>query len=90
MNGVEVEASVADALADALPRSEIAVANVALDVVEQLAPRLETRLFVTSGYLDRDEPRLDGWEHTDRLTADGWAADLFQRVDWRAACLSCA
>lgn len=80
VNGVEVDASVADALADALPRSEIAVANVALDVVEQLAPRLETRLFVTSGYLDRDEPQLGGWEKVDRRTADGWAADLFRRL----------
>ena len=58
-NGVEIEAHVADALADTLPRTEIAVANVALDVVERLAPRLDARLFVTSGYLDRDEPRLD-------------------------------
>jgi ribosomal protein L11 methyltransferase len=79
VNGVEVEAYVADALSDELPRTEIAVANVALDVVEQLAPRLDAQLFIASGYLDRDEPRLDGWEHIDRRTADGWAADLFRR-----------
>jgi ribosomal protein L11 methyltransferase len=80
VNGVEVETYVADALSsDELPRTEIAVANVALDVVEQLAPRLESKLFTASGYLDRDEPRLDGWEHIDRRTAEGWAADLFRR-----------
>ena len=63
-----------------LPRTEIAVANVALDVVERLAPRLSARLFVTSGYLDRDEPALAGWEHADRRVADGWAADLFRAI----------
>jgi len=88
VNGVEIAAHVADALADALPRTEIAVANVALDVVERLAPRLDTTTFVTSGYLDRDEPALPGWERADRRTADGWAADLFQRIDWRSARLS--
>jgi len=77
-NGVDVTASVVDALTDALPRTEIAVANVALDVVERLAPRLDAQLFVASGYLDRDEPHLPGWEHADRRIADGWAADLFR------------
>jgi ribosomal protein L11 methylase PrmA len=52
-------------------------ANVALDVVERLAPRLAAQLFVASGYLDRDMPDLAGWEHADRRVADGWAADLF-------------
>lgn len=79
-NGVEVEAYVADALSDALPRTEIAVANVALDVVEQLAPRLDAQLFLASGYLDEDEPQLDGWEKVDRRAADGWAADLFRHL----------
>lgn len=79
-NGVDVTAFVADALADELPRTEIAVANVALDVVERLAPRLDAATFVTSGYLERDEPALAGWEQVDRRTADGWAADLFRRL----------
>ena len=79
-NGVAVDARVADALADPLPAAEIAVANVTLAVVEQLAPRLDVRLFVASGYLERDEPVLDGWERRDRRTADGWAADLFERA----------
>jgi len=78
-NGVDVTTFVADALADELPRTEIAVANVALDVVERLAPRLDAGIFVTSGYLDRDEPDLAGWVQIDRRTADGWAADVFRR-----------
>jgi ribosomal protein L11 methyltransferase len=79
-NGVEVTAHIADALIDELPRADAAVANVALDVVERLASRLDTRVFVASGYLDVDEPRLDGWERVDRRAADGWAADLFRTI----------
>ena len=78
-NGVELAAFVADALADELPRTEVAVANVALDVVERLAQRIDARLFVASGYLDRDEPDLPGWQQFGRRTTDGWAADLFRR-----------
>jgi ribosomal protein L11 methyltransferase len=88
VNGVVVEAYVADALTDALPRTEVAVANVALDVVEALAPRVGARFFVTSGYLDRDEPELAGWDRVERRTADGWAADLFERIDRRSARIS--
>lgn len=79
-NGVEIEARRADALADALPEAEAAVANIALDVVERLLPRLPARLAVTSGYLERDEPRAPGWRRVDRRAADGWAADLLRRV----------
>jgi len=78
-NGVEVEARLADALADPIPAAAVAVANVTLAVVERLAPRLESGLFVASGYLDRDEPRLDGWLRRDRRSSDGWAADIFER-----------
>jgi ribosomal protein L11 methyltransferase len=87
-NGVDITTYVANGLADELPVTDVAVANVALDVVEALAPRVGARLFVTSGYLDRDEPHLKGWERVGRRTADGWAADLFQRVDRRSARLS--
>ena len=78
VNGVDVTARVADGLADDLPPADVAVANVALDVVERLAPRLAAQLFIASGYLDRDTPDLAGWEHADRRVADGWAADLFR------------
>jgi ribosomal protein L11 methyltransferase len=78
-NGVEVQARRLDALADAVPHTDVALANVALDVVERLLPRLACRQVVTSGYLDRDRPSVQGWEHTGRREADGWAADVFYR-----------
>ena len=78
-NGVSVEARLADALTDELPHVDVALANVALDVVEQLLQRLPAERAVTSGYLDRDRPNVEGWTHVDRATADGWAADVFAR-----------
>jgi ribosomal protein L11 methyltransferase len=79
-NGVEVAVERRDALADALPAVDVVLANVTLDVVEQLAGRLDARFLVASGYLARDEPELGGWEQVDRRTAGGWAADLFRRL----------
>ena len=79
LNGVEIEARVADALTERGPRTEVAVANIALDVVERLASRLDARLLVTSGYLEGDEPSVTDWEKVGRHTAEGWAADLFRR-----------
>jgi ribosomal protein L11 methyltransferase len=76
VNGVEVAAHVADALQDELPPAEVAVANVALELVERLLPRLLCRAVVTSGYLDRDRPQAPGWTTVDRRERDGWAADL--------------
>ncbi len=78
-NGVEVAARLADALADPLPETDVAVANVALDVVERLLGRLPARRAVTSGYLERDEPHAEGWRRLDRRIADGWAADRLER-----------
>ena len=60
-NGVELTAYRADALVDDLPRADLVIANVALDVVEALLPRLDARLAITSGYLERDEPHAAGW-----------------------------
>jgi ribosomal protein L11 methyltransferase len=76
VNGVEVQAHRADALKDELPATGVVLANVALDVVERILPRLHAPLVVTSGYLGRDRPSVDGWQHVDRREADGWAADL--------------
>jgi ribosomal protein L11 methyltransferase len=78
-NGVTVDARRVDGLAEELPEADVAVANIALDVVERLLPRLPARVAVTSGYLERDEPRADGWQRLARRTADGWAADLLER-----------
>jgi ribosomal protein L11 methyltransferase len=75
-NGVAVEARVADVLAEELPTTDVAVANVSLAVVEAVAQRLTAEWLVTSGYLVSDRPRLDGYEHRERVELDGWAADL--------------
>ena len=40
---------------------------------------LRSELFVTSGYLETDEPELPGWRLEARRTLDGWAAALFGR-----------
>jgi ribosomal protein L11 methyltransferase len=75
-NGVAVDARLADALTDELPSVDVAVANIALDVVERVLPRLDARHAVTSGYLAGDRPAAPGWVTVDRREADGWAADL--------------
>jgi ribosomal protein L11 methyltransferase len=80
LNGATVTAFRADGLADALPTTDVAVANVSLDVVERLLPRLAASRAVTSGYLERDEPHVEGWRHISRRERDGWAADLLERA----------
>jgi len=77
-NGVSVEARRADALSEELPATDVVLANVQLELVERLLPRLAAALAVTSGYLDRDRPEVDGWEPVDRREVDGWAADLLR------------
>jgi ribosomal protein L11 methyltransferase len=79
VNGVALEARREDALAGELRPVDVVLANVALDVVESLLRRLPARHVVTSGYLERDRPVAEGWRHVARATADGWAADVFER-----------
>ena len=59
--------------------SELAVMNIALDVVERMLPGLPVERAITSGYLERDHPRANGWAPVDRRETDGWAADLLER-----------
>ena len=61
-----------------LPPSELAVMNIALDVVERMLPTLPVERAITSGYLERDEPRVDDWHRLERRVRDGWAADLLE------------
>lgn len=70
----EVEVNVVDALVPA----ELAVMNIALEVVEGMLPKLPVGRAITSGYLDRDAPRVDGWRPVERRARDGWAADLLE------------
>ena len=51
-----------------------------LDVVERLLPELPVERAITSGYLARDEPRVEGWHQLKRRVRDGWAADLLRRT----------
>jgi len=76
VNRAEVDVRQADVLADPLPETNVAVANIELAAVEALGPRVRSRRLVTSGYLEADVPSLPGWEHVRRAVADGWAADL--------------
>ena len=71
-NGVAV-----DVVTEPSP-SDLAVMNIALDVVEGMLPELPVGRAITSGYLERDEPRVDGWQVVKRRTLDGWAADLLE------------
>jgi hypothetical protein len=48
-------------------------------VVERLLPLLAAPRLIGSGYLERDEPKAVAWRRLDRRSADGWAADLFER-----------
>jgi ribosomal protein L11 methyltransferase len=77
-NGVRIVARALDALADPLPPADVVVANIALDVVNALAPRLQCERLVLSGYLEADRPALPGHHHLRRGTAAGWAADLYR------------
>jgi ribosomal protein L11 methyltransferase len=76
-NGVEVEAEQTDAAGAELAAADVTVANISLEGVLALRPR--SPLLVTSGYLVPDRPEPDGYAHTLRLAADGWAADVYRR-----------
>lgn len=78
-NGVDLTVERADAMSDPLPESDVAVANVTLEAVEALGPRIEARHLITSGYLVADEPRLTDFHRLERRTGDRFAADLFAR-----------
>ena len=72
VNGVDV-----DILGELRP-AELAVMNIALDVVEAMLPTLPVERAITSGYLERDAPGVDGWHGLERRVRDGWAADLLE------------
>ena len=78
-NGVSIEVREADAFAGPLPAADSVVANLTLALVEGLAQRLSSPRLIASGYLESDEPDLPGFRPRERLTVDGWAADVFER-----------
>jgi ribosomal protein L11 methyltransferase len=80
-NDVDVEATLADVLADELPQSDVAVANITRPTLEALAPRLRSRWLVSSGYLPTDGSALTAFDHVRRITRDSWAADLYEAAE---------
>ena len=79
-NEVDIDVRRADVLNDSLPAADVAVSNIRLAEVERVGARLESRSFVTSGYLASERPLMPRWEQAARLEAQGWAADLFTRA----------
>jgi ribosomal protein L11 methyltransferase len=77
-NGVLVEARRADVLVEDIPPTELMLANITRQALEQLAPRLDCSRLISSGYLPTDEQELASFRHVRRLTRDGWAADLYE------------
>jgi ribosomal protein L11 methyltransferase len=71
-NGADVD------VLDELRPAELAVMNIALDVVGGLLPKVPVQRAIVSGYLERDEPRVAGWQRVERRVRDGWAADLLE------------
>lgn len=86
IDAVSLEATAANArengvsldVLDELRPAALAVMNIALDVVETMLARLPVERTITSGYLERDEPRVEGWHRLERRVRDGWAADLLE------------
>ena len=75
-NGVDVAASVVGAL----PRADLAVANISFAVETAVLPRLDVRRAIVSGYLEQDELLVEGWRLVERRLLDGWAAESFERA----------
>jgi ribosomal protein L11 methyltransferase len=78
-NGVDLDVKHADGTSDPLPETDAAAANVTLETVEALGPRIETTYLIASGYLVADEPHLPRFRRTKRLSGERFAADLFVR-----------
>ncbi len=76
-NDVTLDLRLLEALEDALPPTDLAVANISATVIETLAPRLGAARLVTSGYLAAEAPQVDRYRLVERRELDGWAADLW-------------
>ena len=76
-NGVGLDILRVDAVRDPLPEADVAVVNIALEVVDRIAVRSST--LVTSGYFTDAAPSPPGFVHAGRRTDDRWAADLWRR-----------
>jgi ribosomal protein L11 methyltransferase len=79
-NAVRLEVRLADALADPLPVADAALANLTRADAEALALRLTAPRLIASGYLESDAVAPSGFQRRERRAAEGWAADLFERL----------
>jgi ribosomal protein L11 methyltransferase len=75
-NDAPVRVARADVLVDELPRVDLVIANIELQVVENLLARFPAPRAIVSGYLVDDMPSAAGWERVERLELEGWAADV--------------
>ncbi|HXY84718.1 MAG TPA: 50S ribosomal protein L11 methyltransferase [Gaiellaceae bacterium] len=78
-NGVELSVVRGDALSESLPTADVAVVNVTRGVAQSVAARLSCTSLVTSGYLLSEDVTLDGYRHVERISDQGWAADVYRR-----------
>ena len=73
-NGVSLDARLADVLVASLPSAEVAVCNISLQALEELASGLECGTLVASGFLASDDLRLAGYSVVRRQEQADWAA----------------
>jgi ribosomal protein L11 methyltransferase len=76
-NGISVDVRLV-AADERLPPARLAVANISLESIEALPPRVDAQTLVASGYFASAEPRLAGYAHTGRTVLDGWACDVYE------------
>jgi ribosomal protein L11 methyltransferase len=79
LNAAAVELWRADVSTDELPPTDVVVANITRELGAAVGARADCSTLVTSGYLASDELDLPRFDHVERVTADGWAADVFAR-----------
>jgi ribosomal protein L11 methyltransferase len=77
VNGVGLDILLLDAAKERLPEADVAVVNIALEVVDRISAR--SSMLVTSGYYAHATPAPAGFAHAGRRTEDRWAADLWRR-----------
>ncbi len=76
-NRVTIEAFTVAGDDRSVAEADVAVANISLASVRELAPRVRSRHLVSSGYLVSDPPPAAGRRHLRRLESEGWVADLW-------------
>lgn len=78
-NDVTVDVAEEDAVTAQLPAVDVAVANIEASTIRALAPRLDCRFLIGSGYYRSELIELGGFRPLDRREEARWAADLFER-----------